>query len=343
MSLGVFAAAAAAVAVIWLEDVPGAAAQTSSVQCLSNWAWAYNSRQQSPCLVAAYLVGQCNGGTFNIDPLAVGTHYTGPTAADVTPCQCSTVTYSLISACGACQNRTVETWSAWKTNCSTVYITALPDGINIPSGTSVPSWAYLDVTTTDNFSPAAAEADLSSPESTGISSQSTATSPKSTAAGSTASSTATGLSDSTPTASSKKSSNTGAIAGGVVGGVVGAALIAAIVAFFLIRRRRAQTAPSAAFTGGPNHLMSPPPKAEYYADNNSLPPVTPFPPPSETAMSQPRLYDPSDPSTFPVPAPSPSMQTGNSGYTGYNGSGNGYPHSTASPVPRGQYSGAPEV
>lgn len=54
--------------------------------------------------------------------------------------------------------------------------------------------------------------------------------------------------------SSKKSSNTGAIAGGVVGGVIGAVIIAGVVAWFTIRRRRARSAPSAAYLGGQDDM-----------------------------------------------------------------------------------------
>lgn len=62
--------------------------------------------------------------------------------------------------------------------------------------------------------------------------------------------TASTASPSASSSSSKGGSNTGAIAGGVVGGVVGAALIAGIVAWFTIRRRRARSAPSAAYING---------------------------------------------------------------------------------------------
>ncbi|PVF97713.1 hypothetical protein CPB86DRAFT_411183 [Serendipita vermifera] len=34
-------------------------AQTSDAVCRSDWSWALNSRQQTPCQVAAYLLAPC--------------------------------------------------------------------------------------------------------------------------------------------------------------------------------------------------------------------------------------------------------------------------------------------
>lgn len=69
--------------------------------------------------------------------------------------------------------------------------------------------------------------------------------------------TATG-SHSSSTSASHSSSNAGAIAGGVVGGLLGAALIAAVVAWFVIRRRRARSAPSTEYMSGQSGEMGQP-------------------------------------------------------------------------------------
>ncbi|KAH9071171.1 hypothetical protein EDB83DRAFT_320063 [Lactarius deliciosus] len=74
------------------------------------------------------------------------------------------------------------------------------------------------------------------------------------------------------TSTSNHSSNTGAIAGGVVGGIIGAALIAGVIVWFSIRRRRARSSPYLDFQGGEKE--QPPPHL-------------------------PKIYDPSDPSTYP--------------------------------------------
>ena len=117
-------------------------------------------------------------------------------------------------------------------NCSPVPFSYPHD---IPSGTSVPAWAYADVVQSDNFNATAAKAlaDRNLPEST-------------TAGGATssASRTATGTSPSSSspvvTTSSGGGSNAGAIAGGVVGGIVGLALIAG-VAFWFYRKQNAKS------------------------------------------------------------------------------------------------------
>ena len=86
----------------------------------------FNSLNQSPCDVGASLAAVCapNGCKhffspllavlaqaaryvvdFNLSPLPSGYVYLGPDAAYATACRCSTVYYSLLSACGSCQGR----------------------------------------------------------------------------------------------------------------------------------------------------------------------------------------------------------------------------------------------
>lgn len=83
---------------------------------------------------------------YNVLALPEGSHYLGPVFGAADLCQCSTVAYSAISACGLCQNRTITrwvittpssrcrviiifktslvhySWSTWATNCETVSI-----------------------------------------------------------------------------------------------------------------------------------------------------------------------------------------------------------------------------
>ena len=56
--------------------------------------------QSYPCsfLTAKYL-------EFNLEPLDFGYVYSGPTQANQNSCRCSSVYYSLLSACGFCQGR----------------------------------------------------------------------------------------------------------------------------------------------------------------------------------------------------------------------------------------------
>ena len=124
-----------------------------------------NSLGQSPCTVIAYMMSTCNGGRefffffflffFNcrtlvvlislsfaeylLWPLQPTWVYFGPSGTDnANLCECSTVGYSLFSACGACQEQewitcdhimfaffnpstsdlSVIRWSQWVTNCT---------------------------------------------------------------------------------------------------------------------------------------------------------------------------------------------------------------------------------
>ncbi|KAH8116641.1 hypothetical protein DFH11DRAFT_1582038 [Phellopilus nigrolimitatus] len=193
---------------------------TVEATCLPGLALFNNSRGQTPCQVGAYLGGQCNGGQFDVSELPPGKFYTGPQNASIsTPCYCSTIMYSVMCACAACQNASnVDSWSSWNAFCPSVYVMEFPK--DIPLETSVPAWAYLNVTAT-NFDPQAALSDHG-PESSATPSQ--------TATSSTGSST-----QGSQGKESSSSSNTGAIVGAVLGSVGGLALIGG-AAFFLYRR-----------------------------------------------------------------------------------------------------------
>ena len=82
---------------------------------------AFNSLGQSPCEVAARVAGACYGGcerrckknqrrtkglflAFDVPTLATDDVYWGPYAGEDNACTCSSVYYSLISACSLCQS-----------------------------------------------------------------------------------------------------------------------------------------------------------------------------------------------------------------------------------------------
>ncbi|KAH0839430.1 hypothetical protein J3R83DRAFT_205 [Lanmaoa asiatica] len=334
----------------------GVLAQTSTAVCLSTFNWMNNSKNQNPCLVTAYLQGACNGGRtftfllchaliqssdiqpeYTVNPLPANEHYTGPYADQNNPCQCSSVTYNTISACGACQNRTIVSWSVWDPNCTTIYpgvyvltywwsylrvydSNSFPLGI--PGGTAVPAWAFQDVTTSDLFNITLAESVGDNPESTATNAQSTGSLvPTSTFASASLTNSPSSTSGST---SSGSSSNTGAIAGGVVGGVVGIALIVGAAVFFIVKKRF-RILPLARFTSIPMTSTYPSPGD---AD------TTPFTP----QMAPPKLYDPSDPTTFPT-SPLPTTITSGSSNNIQDPSVGYYSPTTH----RGYYSGVPEI
>ncbi|KAH9066330.1 hypothetical protein EDB87DRAFT_1679074 [Lactarius vividus] len=300
----------------YLLFVGTARAQVSAPDCTdSNFAWSYNSLQQNPCWVTAYLAAVCNNGAFIIPKLQTGNFYTGPGGADNGDlCKCNTVVYNLISACGACQGGSSIPYSTWTTNCTTKALaTTFPEPV--PAGTRVPKWAYIDATISDIWNASAAQLVGDDPEVTGTSTIvpiSTNRGPQSTLTPTTSGS------GPSSTSTSHSSSNAGAIAGGVVGGIVGVALVAGVAAWFFIRRRRARSAPSTTYMTGQGGDMGQP---------------VPYPLTIET----PRLYDPSDPTTYPRPPSSPTIHTTNQS--------NQYLHSPTSDLQpnRHTYSGLPEV
>lgn len=144
----------------------GATAQKTFAICQSQYNWMSNSKNQSPCLVAAYVESVCFGNQFSVGSLDPGQEYSCPSGNNTNACTCNTVTYSLISACATCQSGTYVDWPAWVLNCSTTYV-GYPK--SIPSGTAIPQWAYQDVAPSGNFNVTLAKAVGDSPESTAVS------------------------------------------------------------------------------------------------------------------------------------------------------------------------------
>jgi len=219
---------------LWLAIPLHVAGQSSNVtNCVASYDWSINSLGQTPCLVAAYLESLCGVPTM-VSSIPNGTHYLGPTSpSQQDPCKCSTVTYSVVSACGGCQGRTYQNWTTWSQFCDNVEIATFPQVI--PTEVQVPAWAYVNITSIgDNFDPTFAQrvnagglpsSSLSAPIATGPSS----TQPTSISSSSATSSSSVGT---TPATSSKSHSNAGAIAGGVTAGLV---VLAALCLFFLWR------------------------------------------------------------------------------------------------------------
>ncbi|KAH8099951.1 hypothetical protein BXZ70DRAFT_195533 [Cristinia sonorae] len=316
------------IATLLLDEVR---AQRTDAQCLSQYDWMTNSRGQNPCLVSAYLVTPCltDPAAAIVQPLppdSPGDYYRPPQPASATACQCNTVFYSMLQACSKCQAHPIVPWSTWEFNCTTPY-SGYPE--TIPSGTNVPSWAYLDVIRADAFNDTAAKANHdeglpestspSSPESTG--STSTSTSPTSAPTGA-------------PAAAVRKVSHAGAIAGGVVGGIVGLA-IAAALALFLWRRHQRR------------HALRAAPASNFILDHDEkgfpdIPSTTPVSHSVGFPVSN-KLYDPNDPTTFPPTEPEATL-TSTTAVASTNQSmiysRSDSPFGRPSP---GQYRGAPEL
>ncbi|KAI0297408.1 hypothetical protein BC826DRAFT_165704 [Russula brevipes] len=197
----------------------------------SGWNWIYNTRNQNPCTVAAYLGGRCNQGSFTVRPVQLGYTYSasGGLTGDSLYCTCNTVMYSLLSACAGCQGAIWESWSWYSSNCTKRSVSWFP--YDVPIGTSVPQWALVDVT-------AAFEGDWNADKSRAVgdypeipagafittsATVSTSTSLHRPTSTSLYRPTSTPLyqpnSTGDTTSSTKKKTNGGAVAGGVVAGV----------------------------------------------------------------------------------------------------------------------------
>jgi hypothetical protein len=255
----------------------GTTAQTSDALCSAAYNWADNSLGQSPCVVAAFLLRQCSVSEIDIPVLPPGDHYD---PGDSSSCNCNTVVYSLISACADCQGRMYDSWSAWSVNCTNVFHSSFPDAI--PSGTAVPAWAYLDVLSSNNYSAAQAMADVDAPESTPPAAA-TVTSPQTTTI-------FTYTPTASPTAASSHSVNVGIIVGGVIGGLVVLGLVGGGIAWLVLRKKRDSRA-GGIYEDRIQPMASPPP--------NSMQTAFSLPSSQAPSIPPPKLYDPSDPSTYP--------------------------------------------
>ncbi|KAG5220610.1 hypothetical protein IMY05_C4556000300 [Salix suchowensis] len=116
---------AVGVATSW-RDMEKRQFQTDAV-CDTSYVWASNSKQQTPCIVAAYVNGAC--GTipassaykflaYKVTKLIDGNRYNAPNATNANPCSCSWASYNLLSACTACQ-----TWpSRFQRECAHAFL-----------------------------------------------------------------------------------------------------------------------------------------------------------------------------------------------------------------------------
>jgi len=257
-----------------LAILPAVLAQSENANCtdLPTYGWVYNTKGQSPCAVVEDLANTCDANGFTLPPITPNGSYNGPTVDQSNKkCYCTSVFYSLISACAACQFGTWITWPDYHQNCSTaIYLTVYPD--TIPSDTVVPRWAFLDVTATNNtFDPAAASRAAAASATAGSKSH-----------------------------SSKLSA--GGIAGAVVGSVLGALLIAALLYALYRWRKKRGTGINVIPDAGNTEPMNQPTRASPL----SLPTVS-SPPLSSPGTSPPPLsehqplkyYNPDDPTTHP--------------------------------------------
>ncbi|KAF9032073.1 hypothetical protein BJ165DRAFT_861524 [Panaeolus papilionaceus] len=259
--------------------------------CLTNlkYRWTYNAQGASPCVVAGALLSVCLNEPTNIRKLDPGERYPGAQASgEGAACRCSTVYYSMLSACAYCQDRGWITWPAQIEHCADTFSQMLP--MTVPGNTTIPPWAWADVVSQGAFDIAIAQTISTTPPP-----GPTATPSDTSSSTSNASSSSSSIS-STSTASTSKDTPVGPIVGGVIGGLAVLGIVAVVVAWIVTRSRR--NAAAVGHTTAPSSIAptSPPMTAVGYNITTSLPTF----PAGPSVGAMPKLYDPNDPSTFPM-------------------------------------------
>ncbi|KAH7339061.1 hypothetical protein B0J17DRAFT_659643 [Rhizoctonia solani] len=123
---------------LWMLDVGarGASGQQTTATCDKSFDWANNSKGQSPCLVAAYLQGQCfPSKQWNVTFLGSGTHYIAPINQEVTGCAWWNI------------------WivGEWTVNCPTGLINNGSFPFQVPADTAMPQWALKAISPQSYF------------------------------------------------------------------------------------------------------------------------------------------------------------------------------------------------
>lgn len=214
--------------------------------CQPGWDWASNSLNQDPCHIAGALDAACQGfSEYVVNMLPPQNVYMAPrkNSTEAT-CECNTVMYSLFMACTTCQGSQFQSWDTWIANCDQIFVTQFPS--DIPQGTAVPNWAYLNISASGYFDTGLAQDAGDLPEalpqqpsvvslpatlltSMGISNPSGTSSISVVPSASCSSSNSSGP---------LSSSNTDLIVIGVLSGSILLVLIASLIACCLVRKRR---------------------------------------------------------------------------------------------------------
>jgi len=329
----------------------GVQAQTTSVTCAAGYTYLFNTEGQSPCLIAAYLENACEpaGASWDVDALTGNEHYTGPYVENANYCSCSSVTYVLLSACAACQNDEWNGWTLWKTNCTASITTVAQWPLDVPQGTEIPAWAYQNVTAIDSFNITAAQAAKGTgPESSYYGTPTASINPRTSSSSLVAAPTTTNVDPSTsaaPATSGGSKTPVGPIVGGVIGGIAILFLLGLLVFLFLRGRKNRHTANSEM------PLVDQQSNAGGMTETESSLPAgygVGYPSPNGTSNSPQKLYDPSDPSTFPVPGrgetpASFGVISDRSMISHSAPTSTSYPTSQPTMTSSGQYTGAAEV
>ncbi|KIP08751.1 hypothetical protein PHLGIDRAFT_363632 [Phlebiopsis gigantea 11061_1 CR5-6] len=160
-----------------------AKAQITEATCHSQFNWMDNSRGQNPCLVAAYVQGACQpDGQWTVQSLPNSTvTYSGPDTDQTSLCTCSSVAWTLCSACAYCQGGALPHWTEWIENCPNSEVSNGQFPVQVPDETSVPLWAYQQASGgLFNLTIAQAEVTATAPSAVTTAPSSTSVTPSST-------------------------------------------------------------------------------------------------------------------------------------------------------------------
>ncbi|KAH7098580.1 hypothetical protein BKA62DRAFT_364787 [Auriculariales sp. MPI-PUGE-AT-0066] len=131
-----------------------ARAQQTTVSCTGDLAWTWNDRNQSPCLVGAYLLGSCLSDPTSVNITSDVVAWRPGYGYTVNLCSCSTVTYALMSACAICAGTDqIMQWTTWRDVCPQEMISLMSIPFDVPSGTALPLWSLQNVERSNYFDP----------------------------------------------------------------------------------------------------------------------------------------------------------------------------------------------
>ncbi|KIJ28828.1 hypothetical protein M422DRAFT_37206 [Sphaerobolus stellatus SS14] len=270
--------------------------------------WTFNQKGVSPCDLAASIDHVCFPSDTAYPWLLNLTDqnnnaYGGPIEGFSNKCDCSTVQYALMAACAFCQDGGIDPWGVWSANCSESDISIASFPLDF-DGTDIPIWAFVNLTGDNQWLPsrekllAGTAPDLTTNPTTPIALPGATSSTSSATPSST-------ISKNSPTHTGPSSkleggkSHKGAIAGGVLGVIAGLVLLG-LGAFFvrrhLLRKRGPRSSTIEPYSPYDIEPFTPPSSASTHQSSYGHSHHRPM---TMNTLSNLRVYDPSDPSTYP--------------------------------------------
>ncbi|KAG8953407.1 hypothetical protein FRC04_002249 [Tulasnella sp. 424] len=146
---------AGAIVVVLLFSQCAFGSVTVSVSCKSSAAWLSNQLGQSPCAVYGYISSVCTADQNWVVTRPKNATYDPPSRDIASACQCNTVAYNLMEACGYCQGAQIGDWKSWIANCPAAYVSKEYKQA-VPSETVIPPWALEDSSQAGTWDPAVA-------------------------------------------------------------------------------------------------------------------------------------------------------------------------------------------